>query len=217
MVPTGAVDSNGTDQYRRQNRSVPIGTIYEPWGRLMPRLPQLTAETATPEQRDLLDTINRQLGRLPNLYASLVAGPAAIRGYLALRDALVASTLSAGVRERLALFIAQENGCGYCVAAHSFRAQAMGLTDDEVVRTRLADSADEHAAAVLQLARDVMRTAGRVSDDALARARAASVTDAELAEIVAHIALNTLSNYFNHLAEPELDFPEVDIALPSSR
>jgi uncharacterized peroxidase-related enzyme len=183
----------------------------------MPRLPQLTAETATPEQRDLLDTINRQLGRLPNLYASLVAGPAALRGYLALRDALVAGTLSAGLRERLALLVAQENGCGYCVAAHTFRAQRMGLADDEILRTRQADSADDHARAVLQLAREVMRTAGRVTDDALARGRADSVTDAELAEIVAHIALNTLSNYFNHLAEPVLDFPEVEVSLASSR
>ncbi|MFD8396316.1 hypothetical protein ACFV2N_45865 [Streptomyces sp. NPDC059680] len=78
------------------------------------------------------------------------------------------------------------------------------------MRTReAADDTDPHADAVLRIAREVMRTGGHAEDTALADARRAGVTDAELAEIVAHIALNALSNYFDHLAQPDLDFPEV--------
>ncbi|MFG2822286.1 carboxymuconolactone decarboxylase family protein [Kitasatospora sp. NPDC048365] len=170
----------------------------------MPRLPQLTEDDA-----GLLDETRRQLGRVPNLYAALANGPAALGGYLAMRDQLVKGVLGPRLREQLALLIAQENDCTYCVSAHTLRGSTMGLTEKELLLTRDATDADPHAEAVLQIAREVVRQRGRVGDAELARARAAGVGNAELAEIVAHVALNTLSNYFNHLAQPELDFPEV--------
>ncbi|WP_040740428.1 carboxymuconolactone decarboxylase family protein, partial [Nocardia tenerifensis] len=103
--------------------------------------------------------------------------------------------------------VASENGCDYCVAAHTMRAGRMGFTDAAIAATRDARADDPHAEAVLRFASTVMRTRGRVDDAAIAAARAHGVGDAELSEIVGHIALNTLSNYFNHVAEPELDFP----------
>lgn len=171
----------------------------------MPRMPQLTDDRS-----GLLDQTRRALGRVPNLYATLANGPQALAGYLALRDHLGQGVLSARIREQLALLAAQENQCTYCVSAHTLRGGKMGLSEKELLRTREgADDGDPHADAVLRIAREVIRTKGRVDDTALDTARRAGVTDAELAEIVAHIALNTLSNYFNHLAQPELDFPEV--------
>lgn len=171
----------------------------------MPRLPQLTEDPG-----GLLDRTKAQLGRVPNLYAALANGPAALAGYLAMREELSHGVLGPRLREQIALLAAQENGCTYCVSAHSLRGRRMGLSEAELRRTReAADEADPHADAILSLTSQVIRTRGRVEDDALARARAAGVTDAELAEVVAHVALNTLSNYFNHLARPELDFPLV--------
>jgi uncharacterized peroxidase-related enzyme len=172
------------------------------------RLPQLTTHTATEAQRDLLIATERQLGRVPNLYAALANGPSALAGYLALREALTHGALTARLREQLALLVASDNGCRYCVSAHTFRGRRMGLTDDDLALTRKADDADAHTAAILRTAREVLETRGAVGDESLADARAAGVTDGELAEIVAHVALNVLSNYFNHLALPDLDFPE---------
>ncbi|MFI9251160.1 carboxymuconolactone decarboxylase family protein [Streptomyces sp. NPDC053069] len=176
----------------------------------MPRIPQLTPDTAEADQRDLLEATHRQLGRVPNLYASLAHGPAALRGYLALRDSLTHGVLTDRLREQLALLVAQENGCLYCVSAHTVRGgRLLKMTDQELRATRRAEDADPHAQAVLQVAAAVVRSHGRVDDELLAQARKEGVTNAEFAEIVAHVALNTLSNYFNHLAEPELDFPPV--------
>ncbi|MFI7006336.1 carboxymuconolactone decarboxylase family protein [Streptomyces sp. NPDC050145] len=168
-------------------------------------MPQLTDDPS-----GLLDQTRRQLGRVPNLYATLANSPAALAGYLALRDHLSRGVLSARLREQLALLVAQENHCTYCVSAHTLRGRKLGLSEKELLRTREgADDGDAHADAVLRIAREVVRTGGRVEDSALAGARQAGVSDAELGEIVAHVALNTLSNHFNHLARPELDFPEV--------
>jgi AhpD family alkylhydroperoxidase len=147
---------------------------------------------------------------VPNLYAALANGPAALAGYLAMRDELTRGVLRVRLREQIALLVAQENDCTYCVSAHSMRGSAIGLSDEQLRRTReAADDGDPHADAILALTRQIVRSRGRVDDDGLAAARLAGVTDAELAEVVAHVALNTLSNYFNHLAQPELDFPEV--------
>jgi uncharacterized peroxidase-related enzyme len=172
-------------------------------------LPQLTLDSATDVQREQLVASEKQLGRLPNLYAALANGPAALEGYLALRNALSRGVLSARLREQLALLVASDNGCTYCVSAHSLRGGRMGLTEDELARTRRADDVDPRAAAVLRLAREVLAARGNVSDQTLADVRVAAVTDAEIAETVAHVALNVLSNYFNHVARPDLDFPEV--------
>lgn len=170
----------------------------------MPRLPQLT------EDNDgLLDQTRRQLGKVPNLYAALANGPAALAGYLAMREHLSSGALTPRLREQIALLVAQENHCTYCVSAHTMRGRRMGMSDEELLQTRQGADDEPHAAAVLGITQAIMHTGGAVSDDDLDAARAAGVSDAELAEIVGHIALNTLSNYFNHLAQPELDFPEV--------
>lgn len=173
----------------------------------MSRLPLVSTETADTEQAELLTEVRRQLGRVPNLYAGMANSPATLRGYLTMRDALTRGNLTARVREQLALLVASENGCDYCVSAHTMRAGRMGFTDEAIAATHDARAGDPHANAVLQFAREVIRSHGRVADAAIASARRRGVSDAELTEIVGHIALNTLSNYFNHVAEPELDFP----------
>lgn len=173
----------------------------------MSRLPLVSIETADAEQADLLTEVQRQLGRIPNLYAAMANSPATLRGYLTMRDALTRGKLSARVREQLALLVASENGCDYCIAAHSMRAGRMGFTEEAIAATRAARAEDPHADAVLRIAREVLRSRGRVDDQIIASAREHGVSDAELSEIVGHIALNVLSNYFNHVAKPELDFP----------
>ncbi|WP_241002888.1 carboxymuconolactone decarboxylase family protein [Streptomyces sp. CB01881] len=161
------------------------------------------------DKGELLDRVQKQLGRVPNLYASMAEAPAALEGYLAMRDQLGRGVLRARVREQLALLVAQENDCTYCVSAHSLRGGTMGLSNEELLATRDASDADPHTRALLALARELIRTRGRIGDETRALIDAAGVTDAEAGEVVAHVALNTLSNYYNHLARPELDFPEV--------
>lgn len=177
----------------------------------MPRLPQLNdPESATPAAH-LLEATHRQLGRLPNLYRTMANSPAALAGYLAFRAALVDGVLTVALREQLALLIAELNSCGYCVAAHHLRASKLGLSPDELTAIRSARHHDPHTQAAPRFAAAVATDGGDVTDHDLAAARAGGLTDAELAEVVAHVALNIYSNYFNHVAQPELDFPPVEL------
>lgn len=180
----------------------------------MPRMPQLTTDDETPEVGELLSATERQLGRVPNLYRTMANAPAALGGYLALRAELQTGVLTAGDRERIALLVAQRNACGYCVNAHSLRATRMlHLPPDELLATRAARSDDPRTAALLRFVDRMLETNGQAEEPVLLTARAAGLTDSELVEAVAHVALNVLSNYVSHLTQPDLDFPAVPLEL----
>jgi uncharacterized peroxidase-related enzyme len=175
----------------------------------MSRLPTLDPAVADGAAKELLEKTQSQLGRVPNLYRTMANGPAALDGYLSFRAALVRGKLSNQLREQLALLVAEENNCEYCVSAHNFRGQKIGIPQEELAANRRAEASDAKTAAALQFARAVTQARGAVSDTELAAVRTAGWSDAEIAEIVAHVALNAFSNYFNHVAQPELDFPRV--------
>jgi uncharacterized peroxidase-related enzyme len=175
----------------------------------MSRIPLLDPRQATGPAKDLLDRTQAQLGRVPNLYRAMAQAPAALEGYLAFRAALGQGQLNPRLREQLALLVAEENACGYCVSAHVFRGTRMGIAPDELQANREGEAQDPKTAAALRFARRGLRARGAVSDLELDGARAAGWSDGEITEIVAHVALNSFSNAFSHLAQPELDFPAV--------
>jgi uncharacterized peroxidase-related enzyme len=176
----------------------------------MSRLPTIEPDTATGDAKELLDAVNRTLGLVPNMTKVMANSPALLKGYLALVGALGSGTLKAGVRERIAITVAEVNGCAYCLSAHTYIGEHLAHVDAaELDRARVADSADRHTRAVLRLAEAVVRDRGEVSDADLRKVRSAGVTDQEVAETVGHVAVNLLTNLFNKLAEVDIDWPAV--------
>ncbi|MGW4490307.1 carboxymuconolactone decarboxylase family protein [Amycolatopsis sp. NPDC004368] len=136
--------------------------------------------------------------------------PAVLKAWLDLSAALGEGQLPPAVRERLALSSAEHNGCTYCLSAHSFLARKVAKIDgDEIDRARHAASEDPHIDAILKLSDAISRNRGNTSKEAVAQAREAGVTDAEIAEIIGNIALNTLTNYFNVFTETPSEYPEL--------
>lgn len=174
----------------------------------MPRIAAIDPAAATGHAKELLDAVKAKLGVVPNMTRAMVVAPAALDGYLGLSAALGRGVLPARVREQLALGVGEANGCDYCVAAHTALGKGAGLTDAEVSASRRGAAADPKADALLRFARVLTERRGRVGDAEVAAARAAGATDAELAEVVAHVALNVFTNYFNHVADPDIDFPK---------
>ena len=171
----------------------------------------LMDESADTAAGKLLAETRAQLGRVPNLYRALANSPAALNGYLQFRGALQGGRLSPKLREQIALITAEMNRCEYCVSAHAFRGAKLGITEDELRLNRKGGSSEQKTAATLTLAAEVTRNRGQVSDHSVAAAKAAGLDDEELAEVIAHVALNFYSNILNHFAEPELDFPRTPL------
>ena len=177
----------------------------------MSRLPiPATIADAPAASRPLLEAVNTQLGVVPNLFRLVATSPAALEGYLGLSGALGKGTLPAQTRERIALAVAEVNGCDYCLSAHTYLARNLAKLDDaEITANRLGSSGDPKSAAAVRFAVEVVRERGHVSEDALKTVRTAGWDDAQVIEIVLHVALNTWTNYVNSVAATDIDFPVV--------
>ncbi|MEZ0090749.1 carboxymuconolactone decarboxylase family protein [Streptacidiphilus sp. EB129] len=166
--------------------------------------------TATGQAAELLADVQKTLGLTPNMTKVMANSPALLRGYLALSGALAGGVLPAGVRERLAIATAEFNGCAYCLSAHTYIGANIAKVDAlELDKARDATASDPHAAALLELSDAIARGRGSVDDTRLQAARDAGATDAEIGEVVGHLALNVLTNYFNILAGVDNDWPAV--------
>jgi uncharacterized peroxidase-related enzyme len=134
--------------------------------------------------------------------------PAGLEGYLSLNSALAKGTLGARNGERIALAVAEINGCDYCAAAHSYLgANVAKLSAAEISANRSGSSTDEKAAVAVRFATRIAASRGQVSDADVQAVREAGYSDAEIVEIVVHVALNTLTNLVNNVLRTEIDFP----------
>jgi uncharacterized peroxidase-related enzyme len=176
----------------------------------MSRIQTIDPKQATGKARDLLNGVQAKLGMTPNLMRVMANSPAVLEAYLQFSGSLGQGTLGATTREQLALAVAEANACDYCLSAHAAIGKTVGLTTEQIRDARRGSSVDGKSNAILQLAIQLVDKRGLVSDDDLAAARDAGVTDAEIAEVVANTALNLFTNYFNHVAETEVDFPAAE-------
>jgi len=173
-------------------------------------------EAAPEAARPLLAAVEKQLGSVPNLFRVVANSPAALEGLLGFNGALGKGALDARTRERIALAVAQVNGCGYCLAAHSYLGKTLAKLDDaEILANRNGRSNDVKADAAVRFAVSIVKERGHVGPDAVQAVRAAGHDDGEIIEIVAHVALNTLTNYVNEVAGTAIDFPAVELRLAS--
>lgn len=175
----------------------------------MNRITQLDPETATGPLKQLFDGVQGKLGVVPNLFRVLGNAPAALKGYLGLSATLAGGAFDAKLREQIALTVAESNQCGYCLSAHTFVGNKLGLTEMEIADARHAKAVNERSAAILKLARSIVVQRGELGESGLEEARAAGLTDGDIVETVANVALNIFSNYINHIAGTIIDFPEV--------
>lgn len=168
----------------------------------MTRITALTVDQAPAAARSALQGVEKNLGFIPNAFATLAHSPAALGGYFALAQAMNKSSLSPAEREATALAASEVNGCDYCVAAHSYFGDKAGLDADQLLAAR-AGTLD----GVSALARAVTLNRGQLSDEHLATARDAGLDDAKIVDVIAQVALLTLTNYLNNVAKTDIDFP----------
>lgn len=173
----------------------------------MPRIQPVNKDNADPATANLLETVKKKLGIVPNIIATMANSTAVANAYLGFSQSLSGGSLPARLREQIALVVGETNNCGYCVAAHTALGKGAGLTEAETCDARRAQAKDEKEEAALVFAQKVVSERGWISDEDVQHVRQAGYTDGEIGEIVANVALNIFTNYFNHVAGTEVDFP----------
>lgn len=173
------------------------------------RIQAIDPATAQGQAKRQLDGVAAQLGSVPNIFKTLAQSPAVLKGYLNFSGALAGGTLDAKLREQIALTVAGSNGCDYCASAHSFLARAAGVDEAEAVRNLQGNADDARTGAALQFAQILVVKRAQVTDDELEAVRSAGFGEEEIVEIIGNVAANLFTNYFNHVAGTEIDFPVV--------
>ncbi len=176
----------------------------------MNRITQLDPIGATGKTKQLFDEVRARLGSVPNVFRVLGNAPAALEGYLNFSAALAGGSFNARVREQIAVAVAESNLCRYCLCAHTLIGGKVGLTEEEIADAGHAVAKTPKTDAILKLARNVVVERGEVSDAELEQAHASGLTDGEIVETVANVALNILTNYVNHVARTVVDFVDFE-------
>jgi uncharacterized peroxidase-related enzyme len=176
----------------------------------MTRLQALNPDKATGKTKELFTAIENKLGMVPNMMRTMGNSSAFLEGYLNLSAALGGGSLGAKTGELIALTVAESNSCNYCLSAHTYIGKQLVKIDAGTIgAARQGNSANAKIDAVLKFARVLVKKKGLVNDEDVAAAKQAGVTEGEVGEIVGHVALNILTNYFNNTANTEIDFPVV--------
>lgn len=177
----------------------------------MQRIPTADITKAAGKTKEQLDTVLRKMGRVPNLHATMANSPAVLNAYLRLNDALSQTSLDTRLRELLAVAVAAANDSEYCLSAHTAVGRHLRLDEAELLHAQEGESTDPKTLAALTFARILVEKRGRVADADVAAVKAAGFSNAAVLEIVASTVMNLFTNYCNHVAVTEVDFPRVRV------
>jgi uncharacterized peroxidase-related enzyme len=178
----------------------------------MSRLQAIEPTSASGKTKELLDVVNGKFGMVPNTFRVMANSPNVLEGFLAFNGALGTGTLDPQIREQIALLTAQANRCDYCLSAHTAIGKLVGLKEQELIDSRDGRASTARATAALTFAQQVLDAKGQISDENVQAVRKAGFSDGEVAEIIAHVAINVFTNYFNNATQVDIDFPKVSYA-----
>ncbi|MFB1489154.1 MULTISPECIES: carboxymuconolactone decarboxylase family protein [unclassified Thiocapsa] len=179
----------------------------------MARIKIVTAESANPEQQALYQAIHAQFGMVPNFLKVFANSPAALKAYLGLHGIGGEGSLDPRTRERIALALAQQNSCEYCLSAHTAIGRKAGLDGAEIAANRAGTSRDEKAAVAVRFARSLVAHMGEVTTEELMDMRNAGYSESDIVEVITHVGMNILTNLLGKAGRVDIDFPKVDLKL----
>ena len=183
----------------------------------MARLPIASIESATGSNQNIFAALQTGLGMVPNMARVMASSPAVLSAYAQFSGAMSTARLSAKIREQIALLVAESNSCTYCLSAHSALGKLAGLNQAQIDDARNRRSEDPRTAAALTFAQAVLDRRGGVTGGDVDAVRKAGFDDAELAEIVAAVAQNVFTNFFNRAFDVDVDFPRVEAHAAAAR
>lgn len=175
----------------------------------MARMKTIERNQAVGKAKELLDSVYSQFGAVPNLMRSLAHSPVVLGSYVNTYTALASGALDPKLHDQIAVVVAEANGCKYCLSAHTALGKKAGLSDQQLAAARDLNTGNPRVDAGLTLARDIIVSRGHITAAQFDAARQAGYSDGEIVEIIAHVAMNTFTNYFNNINQTEVDFPKV--------
>lgn len=163
-------------------------------------------DSAPEGAKEALSSAKKAFGFVPNLLGTMAEAPALLKAYLAVGALFDETSLSSTERQVVMLATSYENGCEYCVSAHT-AISAMQKVPEAVVQAIRGGTPvpDPKLEALRRLTVSVVTTHGWPGEAELAAFHAAGYRSAQVLEVILGVGFKTLSNYVNHIAETPLD------------
>ena len=155
----------------------------------------------------IFDNLNKQLGMVPNLYATIGYSGNALESYLNFQGAQAKGAFNAKEREAVFLAVSQVNGCQYCLAAHTHIGKMNGFSEAETLDLRSGKSSDAKLNAIVALAADITAKHGKPSPELVDAFFAQGFDNGALIDLITLVADKTLANYVHNVTQVEVDFP----------
>lgn len=166
-----------------------------------------TRDQVSPRAQEIFDSVQRKLGKVPNLYATIAYSDVTLKAMLDFDAALAGSSFSGIEREAINLVVSQVNECRYCLAAHSFVAGKLGIPAEEIKKFRQGSASDGRLNTALQLAKAIAEHKGAAGEKLIREFLGAGFDEAALIELTGLVAIRSFTNYVFALTDIPVDFP----------
>lgn len=164
-----------------------------------------TKNEVSPVNQEIFDTLNKALGFVPNLYATMAYSDQGLKRYLDYQNAK--TSFSNKEKEVINLIVSQVNQCIYCQSAHTVIAKMNGFNEEEILDIRRAKSDKPKYNALVKLAADITQNRGKVNDDLLEDFFTQGYNKGHLIDLIIQISDKTAMNYTHNLTQIPVDFP----------
>lgn len=164
-------------------------------------------ETSAPEDsRPMLEGARARLGFISTLTGVMAESPQLLDAYNTSYNAFLMTSLPRLEKHTVLIAASVENGCEYCVAAHSTMAAKARMADSDLAAVRdRRPMADPAAEATRLLTTNLVRRRGWLDEQEIDAFLAAGHTRRQVLDVILGVAVKTMSNYTNHAAHTPLD------------
>ena len=164
-----------------------------------------TKEQVSATNQEIFDNLNKALGFVPNLYATIAYSDNGLKRFLDYQNAK--TSLSNKEKEAVNLIVSQVNGCIYCQSAHIVLGEMNGFNDAQLLDIRKGKSENAKLNALVKLAADLTENRGNASTDNVEDFFAQGYTKENLVDLILQISDKTAMNYLHNLTKVPVDFP----------
>jgi len=165
-------------------------------------------QEANENTKAVFTAVKNKIGMVPNLYAAIGVSDKALSGFLNFTETLKSGVFSAKEYEAIALVTSQENGCNYCLAAHTAIGKMNGFSEEETIALRLGTIEDKNLNALIHLVTGLLKNNGKPTSLELTDFINAGYNNAAFVELIAIVSLTTFTNNIFHNGNFEIDFPK---------
>ena len=155
--------------------------------------------------QSIFDNLEKALGFVPNLYATIAYSDHGLARFLAYQNAK--TSLTNKEKEAVNLIVSQVNGCVYCQSAHTVLGKKDGFTDERILDIRKGGSLDAKLNALVILAADITTNRGNASQQKVDDFFSHGYSNENLVDLILQVSDKSAMNYLHNLTKIPVDFP----------